>query len=204
MSKPIIVIDLDNTLAASAQGFVNFSNEHFGTSISIDDYDEDRQKTWGVSFEEAERRMKVMRDQKSQNSYSPFSLARDVLLHLKQTYTLIVLTSRREESRGDTMNWLNRYYPGVFDEVLLSGFFETSTVRGGHLLTKGEQYKQIGAAFVIDDYYKHCASAAEEGINAVLFGDYPWNQVGDPPHLVTRCGDWREVEVYFQNVGSKR
>lgn len=197
MNKPIIVIDLDNTLAASAKGFVDFSNKHFGTSITIDDYDEDREKTWGVSFEEAERRMKVMRDSKSQNDYVAFEQAREVLIQLKKDYTLIILTSRRKESEADTMNWLNRYYPGIFDEVLLSGFFEAETVRTGHLLTKGEQYEQIGAAYVIDDYYKHCESAAEVNARAILFGNYPWNQIEELPPNTTRCTNWLEVGEYF-------
>lgn len=76
MNKPSIIIDLDNTLAASAEGFVKFSNEHFGTSITVDDYDEDRMKTWGVSFEEAERRQKIMRDSENQRDYKPIEYAR--------------------------------------------------------------------------------------------------------------------------------
>ena len=53
---------------------------------------------------------------------------------------------------------------------------------------------------MIDDQPKHCLSAAECGVEALLFGNYRWNQLADLPDRVTRVQDWEEVERYFGGV----
>ncbi|MEO6109702.1 MAG: hypothetical protein ABIP50_01680 [Candidatus Saccharimonadales bacterium] len=200
MDKPLIIIDLDNTLAASAEGFIEFSNTNFGTSITIADYDEDRTKTWGVSFEEAERRQKVMRDRENQRDYKPMEHANEVLNWLKNDYKLVILTSRRKEAETYTNDWLEQHYPGLFVDVIYSGFFEDGQASTGHLRTKGDQYSRLGASYVIDDYMKHCGSAAEVNVQSILYGNYPWNRIDHLPDEVTRCGSWLEIKEFFETV----
>jgi len=201
MNNPTIVIDLDNVLADSAETFVAFSNEHFGTEISLADYNEDWQRMWNVSHEEAERRGEVMRTHQIQRDYRPIAGARETLDSLKDRYRFTILTSRRKESELRTREWLAEYYPGLFDEIVFSGFFEPDKVKGGHLLTKGEQYKQLGAHYVIDDHFKHCESAIAASASGILFGDYSWNQVSNLPEGVVRCCDWAAVAEYFDGIG---
>ena len=66
-----IAIDIDNVLAASAESFVVISNKLFGDHITFADFNEDWQKMWGVSHEEAEQRGEVLRANKYQKDYSP-------------------------------------------------------------------------------------------------------------------------------------
>ncbi|MBC7869007.1 hypothetical protein H7X69_02425 [Candidatus Saccharibacteria bacterium] len=37
-SKPTIAIDIDNVLAYNAKGFVEFSNQRWGTTLEVDDW----------------------------------------------------------------------------------------------------------------------------------------------------------------------
>jgi hypothetical protein len=81
---------------------------------------------------------------------------------------------------------------------MFSGIWDGKTTRGGHLLTKGEQYRQLGADYVIDDYLKHCVAGVQEGTEAVLFGNFPWNQSDKLPEGVARCKDWVAVLEHFR------
>lgn len=197
MNKPVIVIDLDNVLAESAKGFVLYSNTNFGTAITLNDYSEDWQTMWSVSLEEAERRSELMLQNEMQRDYRTVAGATSVLTKLNREYKLIILTSRRKKSELYTKQWLQDQYPGIFCEIVFSGLFDTGHVGGSHLLTKGEQYRQLGASFVIDDNLKHCESATQLGIKAILFGDYPWNQSKLLPEGVARCEKWSDVNRYF-------
>ena len=200
MNKSTLVVDLDNVLARSAETFVAFSNEHFGTDITIEDYDEDWERMWGVAHEEAVRRGTYMRARHIHRSYEPMPGAKTALDSLHKKYRLVILTSRGKAVELETTEWLGTHYPGLFDEVLFSGIWDDAATRNGHLLTKGDRYRELGAGYVIDDYLKHCAAAVQGGVPALLFGDYPWNRADTLPAGVTRCADWLAVLEYFDGA----
>jgi len=195
--KPLVVIDLDNVLAQSARAFVDFSNQQFGTGITLEDYNEDWSKMWGVSYEEAERRGAVMREHDIHQMDEPMPGACAALQALRSNYRLVILTSRREVSKPATDTWLERHYPGIFDDVLFSGIWDGNDRSDGHLMTKGDQYKGLGAAYVIDDHLKHCSAAAAHDAIGLLFGEYPWNRHESLPVGVVRRNDWASVAEYF-------
>lgn len=195
--KQTIVVDLDNVLAQSAEGFMAISNGLFKPAVTPQTYSEDWAQMWGVTHEEAVRRGKILFERHYQATYQPVAGALPVLQALSTRYRLVVLTSRRQVSEAVTREWLEKYYPSLFPELMFSGFWEDPTKGGGHLLTKGEQLKTMGVAYFIDDHLKHCASAAQNGIPSILFGEYPWNRHDALPTRVTRCRDWAAVLEYF-------
>src|SRR5438105_1745912 len=92
--KQIIAVDIDDVLAASAEIFIAYSNEHHGTKLSVEQYVEDWGKLWPVDLEELYRR----RDHFfSIDDVSRREIKQDavrVLTHLKDKYELIAITSR--------------------------------------------------------------------------------------------------------------
>ena len=62
MRRLRIAIDIDDVLAENAIGFVAFSNERWGTRLSVDDYSEHWSEMWRVDSEEAERRARIFHD----------------------------------------------------------------------------------------------------------------------------------------------
>lgn len=189
-----IAIDIDNVLAASAESFVTISNRLFGDHITFADFNEDWQKMWGVNHEEAERRGGVLREHKYQKDYLPVVGAAQAIDELGKRYKLVVVTSRRKFAEQLTRNWLSQHFTYSFEEVIFADFWDdVQNSKDGHLRHKGDLYTQVGADFVIDDQLKHCVAATEQGVQAVLFGDYPWNQASELPNGVIRCKDWKEV-----------
>lgn len=197
MSRPIVAVDIDDVLAESAQAFVEYSNTKWGTNLTVEDYDEDWAKVWKVTHEEAKPRVEVYFHEAPVLTHKAYD-AHVTLNALKQWYDLIVVTSRRTGLKGDTLEWIQREFPGVFlnDKIYFAGIWDNFTPNSIHQ-TKGELLKSLGATYHIDDQPKHCTSALEQGITPLLFGDYSWNRSVELPEGITRVKNWQEVMEYF-------
>ncbi len=197
MAKPIIAVDIDDVLAANAKGFVEYTNRMWGLSLTVQDYDEHWAKLWGVDNEETSRRSDEMHASGVFAYHEHFPAAKPVLKHLRERYELVIVTSRRKVIQNVTYQWIDRYFPGIFSDIHFVGIWDTITDSSIHM-TKGDALKTIGATYLIDDQLKHCLSAGEHGVDAVLFGDYGWNQYETKlPDHITRCDDWQAIREYF-------
>jgi uncharacterized HAD superfamily protein len=116
-AKPTIAIDVDDVLAANAEGFAKFSNERWGTSLTPDDYDEHWAEMWGVDHEEMMERRRQIVEQKVFTSYRFFDEAKDVLTKLAKKYRLVILTSRTADISDDTTDWVNSYFGELFANI---------------------------------------------------------------------------------------
>lgn len=197
MNKPIIAVDIDDVLAASVEGFIAFSNEHYGTRLTVDDYDEHWARMWKVDMAETERRAKDYHTSGLVRTYRAHDTAKDVLMSLQPRFSLVAMTSRQIFLEKDTREWIIQHYAGLFDDIQFAGIFDAPLHDGMLTLTKGELFARNDVRYVIDDQLKHCLAAAELGIETVLFGNYSWNQTDSLPALVTRCNDWPAVQEYF-------
>ncbi len=194
--KLVIAVDLDDVLSFTAEGWVAYTNETWGTNLTTDDYDEDWVKVWNVELTEALKRREMVFASGIISKIYHRNDAKPVLKQLAIKYRLVVVTSRLEIVRTETLAWLNRHFTKIFDEVTFTGFYD-GTGREAVKSTKADLLKEIGADYLIDDQPKHCLSAAEVGIKVLLFGDYKWNQVDALPAGVVRVKDWPEVARYF-------
>lgn len=193
---PILAIDADDVLADNAAGFVEFSNRTWDTKLTVADYSEDWASMWGVDVEEVEVRSKIFHASDAVLQYNPDPDALPVLTRLRDRYDLRVVTSRRRELQAHTGLWIATHFPGIFSNIHYSGIFDDFD-HVSHLLTKGDIYEELPAAYAIDDQLKHCFAALERRIPAVLFGNHPWNQTEVLPGGIERCVNWKEVEEYL-------
>ncbi len=195
-TKPVIAIDIDDVIAANATAFIEFSNKRYGTHLTVDDYHEHWAELWKVSRDEAEQRAVEYHDSGHIGTYSVIEGADQALRRLKKQFKLIALTSRRNCVNQLTRDWLVKYYPNIFEDIVFCGFFDSQKV--GIHYTKGELAKCAGADYIIDDQLKHVSAAAQNGIKGLLFGNYFWNKADILPENVTRVKDWEEVLDYFK------
>lgn len=195
-SKRIIAVDVDDVIAANAIGFIEYSNKKYGTHLTVDDYQEHWGEIWKTDYEEAERRAIEYHESGHIATYGVIEGAYDVLKELKERFTLVILTTRRNSINQLTEEWINKYYPDIFDKLIFSGFFDSPTKKSLQM-TKGELAKSIGANYLIDDQLKHVLSIAETGIKGLLFGEYSWNRIEGLPLGVVRVKNWEEIRRYF-------
>ncbi|MBI2589195.1 HAD hydrolase-like protein [Candidatus Saccharibacteria bacterium] len=198
--KKTIAIDIDDVLAASADGFLKFSNKRWGTNLRSDDYTEHWAEMWGIDFDEVKKRRQIMHGEKLFTKYRLFDEAKPILKQLAKSYRLVVVSSRSSHVQADTLEWINQEFPAVFTEIHFAKMWdmENISVLERLKMTKTELCQEVGADYLIDDQLKHCSAAARAGIKTILFGDYKWNQMEGPlPKNITRTKDWPEVLAYF-------
>jgi 5'(3')-deoxyribonucleotidase len=201
MNKPIIAVDIDDVLAANADGFTAYSNQKWGTSLSPSDYQEHWSEMWGLDHNETDRRAVEFHASGVIGTYEHYPDALHALRQLIKSYDLIIITSRRVSVMNETLDWLDRYFHDLFTAVHFAGIYDTGRLDDGRFAkTKLDVVQAQKVNYLIDDQIKHCTAVAEAGVNAVLFGDYPWNQVNVLPNRVTRCKDWAAVLEYFDGL----
>lgn len=193
-----IAIDIDDVLADNARGFVEFSNQRWGTNLVADQYDEHWAKIWQVDNDETERRANVFHESGVLKTYRHDDSALPVLRRLSKDFRLVVITSRRSQTKGDTVAWIHQHYPDVFtDETIhFAGLWDNVNDQS-ITLTKASLVDTLGVDYLIDDQLKHCLAVAASGRQALLFGDYAWNRADSLPNGVARVANWRAVEEYF-------
>jgi hypothetical protein len=203
MRRLRIAVDVDDVLAENAAGIVAFSNQRWGTNLTVDDYDEHWAKMWQVDNAEVERRTAEIVSTSLSAGYGHIGGALEVLERLAQHHHLMIATSRCLQVKGDTIAWIDEHFPGIFAStaVYFSGIWDELT-NDSHRATKAELMTQINADVLIDDQLKHCQAVAAHGRNALLFGDYAWNQAATLPAGVVRCANWYEVEVAIERLAS--
>lgn len=121
MQKPIIAVDIDDVIAANAKGFVDWSNDRYGTNLTIDDYDDRWTLVWQVEHDEAEKRAIEYHASGHIGAYNNIDGAYEVLKKLSETFRLIVITARRNSINQLTYDWIEKYYPDIFENIIFAG-----------------------------------------------------------------------------------
>ena len=86
---------------------------------------------------------------------------------------MYILTGRQEIVRGETESWIQRYFPGIFDDVILTNSYTPNEIK------KIDICRALNIGLLIDDNKGICDECIEDGVQALNFiGDgeevYPW------------------------------
>src|SRR3989338_11006305 len=98
-----IAVDIDDVLAANAEGFVEFSNQRWGTHLKPDEYTEHWAEMWGVDFEEVEKRRHIIIEERVFLKHRLFEEVRSVLKKLAKNHKLVIVSSRGPRVQIDTV-----------------------------------------------------------------------------------------------------
>lgn len=197
MAKQMIAVDIDDVLADHVAAFAVFSNTKYGTDIGKHNYDDHWSNIWAVEKAEIERRALEFHTPESIMEYELIEEAQAALDQLSQRFNLAIVSARPEHVLDATRLWLGKHFGEIFKEVHFVPYWDKINPR-----SKAEICKEIGASYLIDDIVKHCNLAAESGVQALLFGDYSWNQGDDIHPDVLRVKNWQEVLNYFEQQRS--
>jgi len=191
-SKSTVGIDLDDVLSDFTAPFLEWHNVRYGTDLTLEDLAAARYlfEAWDGTKEEAVERLPLFVQEVDLLAIEPIRGATECLDGLQEEYQLIIVSARDPEFSALTDAWIEKYFPGVFDRVILGiGHSE----RGERSVTKAQVCEEIGASVLVDDQVAHLTEAAEQGIRTLLFGEYPWNRTQPLPPNSLRVADWSEV-----------
>jgi len=197
MTKQKIAIDIDDVLADSNEAMrlwankvsgVELAQEHYQVPGEYWSYYERIWATHGVedrlNFDDFEA--ELLKDQTNVPLLAGASFA---IKELQKKYTVILLTSRNPALEEGTKNWVDTHMGGGIELY----FAKNMRMNAGK--SKGELCKEMGVSLLIDDNIDHCQSALDNGIDAVLFGDYGWHH--SVPEGAVNCKDWPATLEYL-------
>jgi len=198
VNKPLIAIDIDDVISETTEAIRVWSNTASGVELSSHQFNQTAGEYWGY-YE------RVWNNHGISLNFNDFetSMAEDMIevplladasfaLHeILESYNVVLITSRITALRGHTERWFEKHFPGNN----ISLHFASNPKSGENRLTKGQICKQLGASLLIDDNPEHCASMLQEGLEAILFGDYGWQQA--VPEGAVRCKRWPDVLEYL-------
>lgn len=198
--RKTIAVDLDDVLASSAQGFVDFSNKRWGTNLQVEDYSEHWAQMWQIDEEEVNKRKPHVHS--TLKNFGVIDGASHVLRKLANDYDLIIVTSRERLVQQDTIEWVERHYEGIFRQINFAGIWDGGRdAREAINLTKGDLLRDLEVSYLIDDQPKHCIGASTHGITSLLFGDYVWNRNIETSESIIAVKTWEDVHEYFYGAG---
>src|SRR6056300_298393 len=95
-----------------------------------------------------------------------------------QVNKMYVVTGRQEAAREQTESWIERHFPGIFDDVILTNSYTE------HEISKVDICRALSIGCVIDDSLDTCRECWDNRMLAVNFvgdGDhvYPWCEETD-------------------------
>lgn len=198
MSKPVIALDIDDTLFDHFADIVIWYNAKYGTQLTLANNHPngvEALKQWNVSsIEQAVVRVHDFYNTPEFINAQPYQQALHVVPLLAERFHMVVVTARDVEVLEEfTHQWLQEYFSGLYREVHFTGQYNLN----GKTRTKREVLAQIGAKYLIDDSLKNCLEAVSIGATGLLFGEYPWNSAEEVPAGIMRVRDWHAVEEYF-------
>lgn len=188
MSNRIIAIDCDDVIVNTAPAIIRHYNEHYGVNVDLKDLYSNDLSVWAVDdIQTANDRAEQYLHSDEYQLATPPSATIEVINELGKRHELHIVTGRSDFLTETTQNMLDRYFPGIFRSIEFTNFF------GSQQRSKAQVCKSLGADLLIDDHLHHVTVVAQSGVEAYLFGNYPWNQADQLPTNITRVRDWHEV-----------
>ena len=103
---------------------------------------------------------------------TPIPGAQPAIQNLRRKFDkMYVMTGRQEMARLTTELWIGRFFPGMFDDIILTDSFTENEVK------KVDICRVLGIGYIIDDSIDTCNECIETGMEAINFiGEdvYPW------------------------------
>lgn len=183
-----VAVDIDDVLFPLVPNLTAFANGRLGLDLSPGDYHTyDFCHVWRIPRNDA---VDLTESFLSTHSLEipPLAGAQDAIAAIRSCARLIVVTSREERIRSQTESWLERHFPAVFTDLVMTGH----RYRGRQPMSKGEACRRMRADWLVDDQIEHVESARSRGISAALFGTYPW-QPPDSAEYHHRVPEWTGI-----------
>lgn len=184
----VIAIDFDDVLVQTGVPFLTHYNNTYGTNIAPRDLYSSDSSLWGVeSLATAHRRFDEFALSQAYTSTPPPKDAIRGVKSLSRNHELHVITGRPMRLFDVTKNMIDTYYPDCFVGIECTSYFEK------HAVSKSVVCKKRNVDVLIDDFSVHVAQVLNDGVDALLFGDYPWNAQDDSSLVAERAHNWHEV-----------
>mmetsp|Transcript_11538 Transcript_11538/g.13971 ORF Transcript_11538/g.13971 Transcript_11538/m.13971 type:complete len:209 (+) Transcript_11538:359-985(+) len=184
--KPVVAVDIDEVICGFLPALIRYHNDTYGSSFVLTDFNSYRFcETWGGTNEEAVHKVhEFFETEYFLKEMSPINGALETLRSHKDNFTFVCVTSRQHCIAEETVDWVNRHFPEIFDDFHFGNHWTKDApdpdLHHSSKQTKPDMCVKANAVALIDDslsYAVQCSSQlAHMGFKVCLFGDYGWNQ----------------------------
>jgi 5'(3')-deoxyribonucleotidase len=200
MKKKRIAVDIDDVLANTISGIIEFHNANYETRLSLDDFRFDRfYKTWGGDAMQEQSKLQLFYKSKHYKNLKPVKGSKEVIQKLCKYFELFIVTARDEKFREITTKWIEKYYGDSFKEIHFANHYSEYD----ESIPKSKICSILNADFLIDDSLEYAQDCAT-GDRKVLLFDYPWNRDITLPRSILRVHSWEDIKDFFQQVVQKQ
>ncbi|KAJ6519406.1 hypothetical protein C8R45DRAFT_951372 [Mycena sanguinolenta] len=208
--EPVIAVDLDDVLSQTNLKVAQWHNEKYGTQMDLSTfyyYYYWKNPFWGTTQETFDKVAEFYRTDSIFHAI-PVPGAREGVQALKDMgYKLVIVTARTAEVADASWDWVEKYFPGMFTNLVFTGQFKDAhKLHHNEVLTnltKSGVCADLKAQVLIDDSAENaiqCATASPP-TRVLLFGDYQWNK------RISRSGDGADEMCFDKRlaaVGGKK
>lgn len=199
-----VAVDVDEVLGRFLYTLNQFCQEEYGIHHEISEFFiYEYKQIWKCSQEESTHRVhSFFKHPLFLDGIPVIPGAFEALTRLSDHCDLVVVTSRQHAIQDVTLEWIDRHFPGLFQEVYFGNHF----AQHGASRSKSEICKSIGASVLIDDNTGYAMDCAEAGIDVLLYDwdlSYPWSKfpADKPMHpLITVVRNWDEAEAAIMKL----
>ncbi|KAL8040134.1 hypothetical protein ABFX02_10G079000 [Erythranthe guttata] len=196
--KVMLAVDVDEVLGNFVSALNKFIADRYSQNHSVSEYHVyEFFKIWNCSRDEADVRVhEFFKTHYFKKGIHPLPGAQKAIQNLSKLYDLSIVTSRQNVIKDHTIEWIEKHYPGLFQEIHFGNHFALD----GLSRSKSEICKLLGAKVLIDDNPRYAIECAEVGIKVLLFdyeNSYPWCKTEHIPQhhsLITKVHSWEEVQ----------
>lgn len=196
-----IGFDFDEVLMNFCDPLRLYSNNIDRTNLQGEHYTSyDLSKTWKCTPEEATKRVIDFYYSEHHFNALPVEGAVEGIKILKEDYDLFVITSRPEKIREITTDWLDKYFPNMFEEIHLTNLFYSEGEN--KICSKKEVCLELGLEAFVDDALHYAYDVSSAGIPVLLYNT-PRNQgMVEPP--IMRVHSWQDIVDKLRNENLKK
>jgi hypothetical protein len=212
ISKPIVAIDVDNTILQYTDSFTKWHNKEYKTEIKMEDHaNYNLEQVLGCDRKEVERRIDQFSKTDEYATIPPIPGAMDAMILLDDMdYELVFVTARSSDTAQTTRQWfLFHWRPLLLVKYgcLMPRIIFCSNVQG-QSKKKVDVCKELNAVALIDDMpqaLRDCVittptDTSSSMMKLILFNDrnlYAWAklepEVNPKDKQITFCTSWSQI-----------
>ena len=211
----IIAIDIDEVLSEFLSQLCIFHNITYNTSLKLSDfYSYNFWETWGGTRNEATIKCYQFFNSIYFKDLPTINNSYNVLSSLKLKYNIqyVIVTSRQLDIKDQTLEWLNKNYPNLFNDVQFGHHYSNEN-DNRPAKSKLDMCLELNASILIDDSLIYATQCAEKLKYVLLFDldyKYNWNKVCSPGNEyninynlkenILRVKNWDHVATELEKI----
>ncbi len=181
-----IGLDFDDVITEFTDSLMKFYHKKYGKKVIKDQIKQwNWGLYWGISREEATRRVDEFHETHKVEDILPLDKAIDSINELMERHDVLIITGKPVRFKHRVEEWL-QHYLGKKLEVIHAGEWHK-----GQAATKAEICKELGVKVLLEDSGETALDCANSGIKVLLF-DKPWNKQFKHKNI-QRVKNWEEA-----------